>query len=114
MRVVFFVFGFFINGLCNIVSGACSVDCAKKAEEYGSKGAGKIIALIDGAGSAGSTIGSLILTQTIKAYGWKWGFLMVEVTVLCLAIIPQLIIAIEEIPQVFKLLKARRVEKQIE
>ena len=53
-----FIFGFFVSGLNNIVSGSCAADIGKQAQlSSHEKSKTTVIGIIDGSGSLGSAVG---------------------------------------------------------
>lgn len=61
--------------------------------------------IIDGLGSLGTAIGSLVLGITLESYGWKYGFLMIIATVMVLTLVPLCRIFIKDIKDIRKQLR---------
>jgi OPA family glycerol-3-phosphate transporter-like MFS transporter 3 len=68
---MFFLLGFFISGLNNMISAACSADLGKQEALKGNQRAvSTVTGIIDGTGTMGTAAGQLIVGVTQPKFGW--------------------------------------------
>lgn len=94
---MFFLLGFFISGLNNMISAACSADLGKQEALKGNQRAvSTVTGIIDGTGTMGTAAGQLIVGVTQPHYGWQNGYLLVIAIDISVTIVPILKIVWEE------------------
>ena len=95
--LMFFLVGFFLSGLNNMIQGACSADLGKQEALKGNaKAISTVTGIIDGTGTMGTAVGQLIVSETQKAYGWQDGYLLVIAVDISLTLVPILRIVYDE------------------
>lgn len=99
--IMFFLIGFFLSGLNNMIQGACSADLGKQEALKGNeKAISTVTGIIDGTGTMGSAVGQLIVSETLK-YGWQDGYLLVIAINISLTLIPILRIVYDEFKELY-------------
>jgi len=107
--IVMFFIGFFISGLNNMISSACSADLGRQEALKGnSRAVSTVTGIIDGTGTLGSAAGQFIVSITQKKWGWYNGFLLVIAIDISVTIIPIMRIVFEEFKELKKIKESKK------
>ncbi len=107
--VIMFFLGFFISGLNNMISSACSADLGKQEALKGNaKAISTVTGIIDGTGTLGSAAGQYIVGITQAEWGWQYGFWMIIALDCCLTVIPIIKILYDEFHELVKIKNSRK------
>jgi len=102
--ILMFLLGFFISGLNNMISSACSADLGKQEALKGNARAiSTVTGIIDGTGTLGSAIGQFIVGNTQAKFGWYYGYWLVIAIDCSVTVIPILKIVYDEIKDLVKI-----------
>jgi MFS transporter, OPA family, solute carrier family 37 (glycerol-3-phosphate transporter), member 3 len=106
--VLMFLLGFFISGLNNMISSACSADLGKQEALKGNARAiSTVTGIIDGTGTLGSAAGQFIVGITQANYGWQNGYWLIIAIDCTITVIPILKIVYEEFKEIVKIKKSK-------
>jgi MFS transporter, OPA family, solute carrier family 37 (glycerol-3-phosphate transporter), member 3 len=108
LSLVLFFFGFIVSGLNNIISASCAADIGKNQVLQASQRSQSTVAgIIDGSGSLGAAIGQIIIGVVVSHAGWDKFMLIISIDI-TLTVIPLIKIVVEELIEVYHIIKEQR------
>ena len=96
-----FLLGFFINGINNLISCACSADLGKQdALKGNARAISTVTGIIDGTGTMGAAAGQFLISYTSPKYGWQSGYFLVIAIDITVTLVPVLSIFYQEVKEI--------------
>ena len=89
MALCFFLIGLLLGGLHHILCITCATDLGQQESlKSNRKATSTVTGIIDGLGSLGTALGQKLISLSIAAYGWKYGYMMVISFSILITLIP--------------------------
>ena len=107
LMLLMFGLGFFVSGLNNMISAACSADLGKQEALKGNtKAISTVTGIIDGTGTLGSALGQFVVGLTQPAYGWQSGYLLIIAIDITVTVLPIMKIVYDEVRELLMIQKS--------